>query len=217
MYLQYDFRLSLIKGNSPFELSFSKKRLQRIRWKGTLLKKTLNWIFSLMKKNYSRIFILILFIAVSVLSGCQPLNQESVPQAPKNEQILPTSTTIVNNLPVVMGLKSDMTMVCGRVVHPDGKPVGNLNIRLAEVYYGEPGSEGAFVLNTSSSPSAMTNEEGYFCTAEIAVTDYVLVVGNPEENYEIYSEEDKKAVVWSPLAGEVLDLGEIITAIETNP
>lgn len=170
-----------------------------------------------MKKNYSRIFLLILTISALLLSACEPLDSKSITEVSTTDESLPTSTAMVNNLPFVIAPADDMTIICGRVVHADGTPLGNLNVRLAEVYYGEPGAEGAFVLNTSSSPSAMTDKEGYFCTAEIAATDYVLVVGNPEENYEIYSKEDQKAVVWSPVAGEVLDLGEIVTAIETNP
>lgn len=105
-------------------------------------------------------------------------------------------------------------MACGRILHTDGSPFNDLNIRLAEVYYGDSTSEGAFVLNTSFSPSAMTDDDGYFCTAEIAVTDYVLVIGNPEENYEIYSNEDLKPKVWTTTAGEVLDIGNIVTGLK---
>lgn len=177
----------------------------------------MKWNFRLMKKNYLHIFLLILTVSALVLSACQPVDPKSPTQASQTEESLPTSTSVVNNLPVVIAPSDDMTVVCGRVVRADGTPLGNLNIRLAEVYYGEPGSEGAFVLNTASSPSAMTNEDGSFCTAEIVVTDYILVVGNPEENYEIYSGDGAKAMVWSPVAGEVLELGEIVTAIEVTP
>lgn len=169
-----------------------------------------------MKKNYSHLFLLILTISIVVLAGCQPLTEVTSTQAPTTEETLSHSTSTKNHLPVVNSPSADKTAVCGRVVRPDGTPLDDLNIRLAEVYYGESGSDGAFVLDTSSSPSAMTDEDGYFCTAEIAVTNYVLIIGNPEENYEIFSDDGTKAVVWSPLAGEVLDLGEIVTKLDPN-
>lgn len=170
-----------------------------------------------MKKNYSCIFLLILTIGIGVLSGCQRVTKITPTQESTSEQSLTISPTTDNHLPGVISPAEDKTVICGRIIHADGSPLVDLNVRLAEVYYGEPGSEGAFVLNTSSSPSAMTDEDGFFCTAEIAVTDYVLVIGNPEENYEIYAGEGSKAKVWSPIAGEVLDLGEIVTALVPNP
>ena len=170
-----------------------------------------------MKKNYSRIFLLVLTICIVVLTGCQLVTKTTPTQALTAEQSQATSSTTAIHLPMVISPAGDKTAVCGRIVTTDGSPFGNLNIRLAEVYYGEPGSEGALVLNTSSSPSAMTDKDGFFCTSEIAVTDYILIIGHPEENYEIYAGEDSKARVWSPLAGEVLELGEIVTALEPNP
>lgn len=177
----------------------------------------MKWNFRLMKKNYIHIFLLILTVFTLVLSACEPGGPKSPTQVSTTEEALPTSTSMVNNIPVVLAPADDLTMVCGRVVRPDGTSLENLNVRLAEVYYGEEGSEGAFVLNTASSPSAMTNEDGSFCTAEIAVTDYILVVGNPDENYEIYSGDGTKAVIWTTVAGEVLEIGDIVTKIEVNP
>ena len=176
----------------------------------------MKWIFDLMKKNYPRIFFLILTITVLVLASCKPVNEVAPTQEPTTEQPLPTTTIVEDNLPVIISPAADKTAVCGRIVHPDGSSLNNLNVRLAEVYYGSPGSEGAFVLDTASSPSAMTDEHGYFCTAEIAVREYVFVIGNPEENYEIYAGEDGKAVVFSPAAGEVLELGDIVTELDPD-
>jgi len=73
----------------------------------------------------------------------------------------------------------------------------------------------AFVLNTSASPSALTDSQGWFCTKDVAAGDYVLVIGSPDSEYEIYSEDGTKAIVWSAIEGETLDIGEISTKI--NP
>lgn len=169
-----------------------------------------------MKKNYSHIFLLVLIICTVFLSGCQLVTKITPTQEPTVEQSLEISPTTDNHRPLVISPAEDKAVVCGRIVTSDGSPFGDLNIRLAEVYYGEPGSDGAFVLNTSSSPSAMTDKDGFFCTGEIAVTDYILIIGHPEENYEIYAGEDSKAKVWSPIAGKILELGEIVTALEPN-
>lgn len=166
-----------------------------------------------MKKNYNHIFFIVLTVLLIVLSGCQPLEETVATQASTIDKTLPTATTVVNHLPVVISPAEDMTIICGRVIREDGSPFDNLNVRLAEVYYGEPNSEGAFVLNTASSPSAMTDQDGYFCTAEVAVTDYILIMGNPEEEYEIYPDKDMKAKIWTPAVGEVLDLGELVTTL----
>ena len=170
-----------------------------------------------MKKNYSRVFLLFLTIGIIMLSGCQVVTKTTSTQEPIAEESPVITSTTANHSPMAISPAQDKTVVCGRIVTVNGSPLGDLNIRLAEVYYGETGSEGAFVLNTSSSPSAMTDKDGYFCTAEIAVTDYVLIIGHPEENYEIFAGEDSKAKVWSPLAGEVLEMGEIVTTLDPKP
>ncbi len=160
----------------------------------------------LVKKNcFFRSFLCATCIGVLIV-GCQPNIQSTSPLKPTDQ--------VTESIHSTQPLTENKTMVCGRILHADSSPFNDLNVRLAEVYYGDSTSEGAFVLNTSFSPSAMTDDDGYFCTAEIAVTDYVLVIGNPEENYEIYSNEDLKPKVWTTTAGEVLDIGNIVTGLK---
>jgi len=159
-----------------------------------------------MKKILFSFLPFVLIVLVLNCMGCQPAVRMTPTSHPTDQ--LPTATLAVHSL------SQDKTIVCGYVIHSDRSPLINLNIRLAEVYYGQTNAEGAFVLNTSTSPSAMTDSNGYFCTAEIPVTDYVLIIGNPEDNYEIYAGENQKPMTWSPSAGKVLDIGEIITNLE---
>ena len=173
--------------------------------------------FELMKKNYSHFFLMVLTSCVVMLTGCQVMPKTPPTQEPTSEQPLAISPTTATHMPLAVSPARDKTAVCGRIVTADGAPYGDSNVWLAEVYYGEPNSEGAFVLNTSASPGAMTDKDGFFCTVEIAVTDYILIIGHPDENYEIYAGEDSKAKVWSPLAGKVLELGEIITTLDPKP
>ena len=86
-----------------------------------------------MKKNYPRIFFLILTITVLVLASCKTVNEVAPTQEPTTEQPLPTTTIVEDNLPVIISPAADKTAVSGRIVHPDGSSRNNLNVRLAEV------------------------------------------------------------------------------------
>ena len=153
-----------------------------------------------MKKNYSPfLFVILAFLLVFTACQVQPSPETELP-TDTAEQSLALSTP-----------SSKMTKICGRIVTKDGAPVENIPVMFAEVNYGDSNEDGAFVLNTAFSPSALTDLEGNFCTTDIAISDYVLVIGNPEDNYEIYPTEDNKAKIWSPTAGQILDLGEIVT------
>lgn len=131
---------------------------------------------------------------------------------PNSATELPTDTADQSDL--LSTPSSKMTKICGRIITNDGDPAENIPVMFAEVYYGDSNEDGAFVLNTASSPAAMTDMEGYFCTSEISASDYVLIIGSPDADYEIYPTEEEKAKVWSTTAGQTLDLGEITTTLD---
>jgi len=156
-----------------------------------------------MKKNYSP-FLFVILVIFLVFTACQV--------QPNSATELPTDTTDQSLL--LSTPSSKMAKICGRIVTQDGTPAENMPVMFAEVYYGDSNEDGAFVLNTASSPASMTDMEGYFCTTEISASDYVLVIGSPDADYEIYPTEDEKAQIWSTTAGQILDLGEIITNLD---
>lgn len=156
-----------------------------------------------MKKNYSPfLFVILAFFLVFTACQVQPKSTTDTPTDTNDQSLL-------SNTP-----SSKMTKICGRIITKDGAPVENIPVMFAEVYYGESNTDGAFVLNTASSPASMTDMEGYFCTTEISVSDYVLVIGSPDADYEIYPTENEKAKIWSTTAGQILDLGEITTNLD---
>ena len=167
-----------------------------------------------MQKNYFRIYIALITFFLLTFTACIPVNQATSTTTEVND----TQTSPEETEPVAtefLILQNGMTRFCGKIVNQDGAPIDSIVVFFPEVYYGDSNQDGAFVLNTSASPSALTDPEGWFCTKDIAAGDYVLVIGSPDSEYEIYSEDGVKAIVWSAVEGETLDIGEISTKI--NP
>ena len=167
-----------------------------------------------MKKDYFRIYIIFVIFFLLTFNACTPMNQEtSIVTEVNNTQTSPVETEPTETKFSI--LQNGMTRFCGKIVNQDGIPIDSIVVFFPEVYYGDSNQNGAFVLNTSASPSALTDSQGRFCTKDIAAGDYVLVIGSPDSEYEIYSEDGTKAIVWSAIEGETLDIGEISTKI--NP
>ncbi len=99
----------------------------------------------------------------------------------------------------------------GLLVDKAGLPLGNITIRLAEVYRdNENSSEGAYVLDTAFSPGTITDESGFFFFENIKPVEYVIVVGDIENNnYEIISQEDGRPKVWQAVEGQILNVGKL--------
>ncbi|MFZ3069769.1 MAG: hypothetical protein WA110_01420 [Anaerolineaceae bacterium] len=150
-----------------------------------------------MKKNYSRFTPCLFFVILILLSACTQ----------------PTATPMAYPTPL-----PENTTVVGRVVNTSDEPYAELTIRLAEVYYSdEDPTEGAYVLDTAFSPSAVTDQDGNFIFENITVMDYVLVLGNPDSAYKIIEDDNAKAKVWKTEAGKVLDVGEIKLDFDFTP
>lgn len=165
-----------------------------------------------MQKNYFRIYIALITFFLLTFTACIPVNQ-TTSTATINTQTPPEEAEpIATEFSI---LQNGMTRFCGIIVNRDGTPIDSIVVFFPEVYYGDSNQDGAFVLNTSASPSALTDSQGWFCTKDIAAGDYILVIGSPDSEYEIYSEDGIKAIVWSAIEGETLDIGEISTKI--NP
>jgi len=103
-----------------------------------------------------------------------------------------------------------MGSVTGRVLSSvDGKPMVNADVHLARVFTQDGNS--AFALDTAHSPSALTDQNGYFVISDVPPDDYVFVIGDPMVSYFIIPEEKdpNKARVWTVTANQVLDLSTL--------
>ena len=85
--------------------------------------------------------------------------------------------------------------------------MANEIVRLAEVF--REGDKGTFILDIAFSPGTRTDEAGYFILENIPAMEYVLVIGDYYQAYDIIEEGSTGiAKVWNAEAGKILDMGE---------
>ena len=89
----------------------------------------------------------------------------------------------------------------------DGLPMANTVVRLAEVY--RQGDEGAFVLDGAYSPGDITDEQGNFAIENVDAKEYVIVIGDVYDKYQIIGEPNDEAKVFLAVENEILDVGEL--------
>jgi hypothetical protein len=84
-------------------------------------------------------------------------------------------------------------------------PLSEVSVYLAPVYRQD--GNAAYILDTASSPSTLTNATGQFIAKDIAPGEYVVVIGDPSASYAILNEPSDEAKVWKVDANAVLDIG----------
>lgn len=95
----------------------------------------------------------------------------------------------------------------GQVIsNQTGKPLADTVVRLAKVFWNEDHSEGAYVLEGATSPGDDTDEMGIFVFEDLKPAEYVIVVGDIMGDYEIISEPDGKAKIYTVEEGAVLQI-----------
>ncbi len=167
-----------------------------------------------MQKDYFRFYIALVIFFLLTFTACTPVNPSTLTTTEvSSTQAFPGGVEPIETEFSI--LQNGMTRFCGRIVSQDGTPIDSIVVFFPEVYYGDSNQDGAFVLNTSASPSALTDSQGWFCTKDISAGDYVMVIGSPDSEYEIYSEDGARALVLSAIKGETLNIGEISTKL--NP
>ncbi len=103
--------------------------------------------------------------------------------------------------------------LAGRIVSPDGKPLADTPVRLANVH--REGDRGAYILDLARSPGNFSDANGYFVIPNIEAAEYTIVVGDPETLYTVIANKDGSATTWTPKAGQVLDVGTL--KVELKP
>jgi hypothetical protein len=100
--------------------------------------------------------------------------------------------------------------VTGRIITAsDSKPIAKMAVHLAKIV--RNGDQAAFYLDTASSPSAISDENGYFVVVKVPAGEYAFVVGDPESLYKIIPDDKDKAQakIWTAAAEKILDMGTI--------
>lgn len=100
----------------------------------------------------------------------------------------------------------DVAAVTGVILSQEnGQPLSGISVHLAQVF--RQGNEAAYILNTATSPSTVTDRAGQFAISNIPPREYVIVIGDPSARYAILTEPDGRAKVWSTQPGKILDIG----------
>lgn len=112
------------------------------------------------------------------------------------------STTQVISTP-----EADKGNVVGIIQSTKGEPYKEYSIRLAEVYW--QGNEGAYVLDESFSPGAISDNNGAFQVLNVPKGEYVLLIGEPLQTYKPITDTTGVLQRVKVNAGETIDLGTI--------
>lgn len=123
--------------------------------------------------------------------------------------VTPTSTQISTPTePEVVAPQAGKATLIGKVVSiQDGSPMANTVVRLAEVY--RQGDEGAFVLDGAYSPGDITDNQGKFAIQNVDPKEYVIVVGDVYDKYQIIADPNDDAKIFLAFENEILDIGEL--------
>jgi hypothetical protein len=95
--------------------------------------------------------------------------------------------------------------VIGQVISAKtGKPVLQ-PVRLAEVV--RQGGQGAYILDTRSSPGADPDQNGNFVFPSVDAKEYVVMVGDPYSVYEIMQDTTGKPRTWVIPPDKITNIG----------
>lgn len=145
-------------------------------------------------------------VLILILAACaQPTTVAPTNSVASPTSVVPTDSTTE---PQISTPETGKATLIGKVVSlRDGLPMPNTIVRLAEVY--RQGDEGAFVLDGAYSPGDITDEQGSFAIENVDVKEYVIVVGDVYDKYQIIGEPNNAAKVFQAVADEILDVGEL--------
>lgn len=151
--------------------------------------------------------IALFLVGLVLLAGCVPLQTDVSPLPVATSGAAPSAaeTPAPGETPV----DPAMAGLVGKVSTQDGQPLTDTSVSLAQVYWNEDRSDGAFVLNGAASPITPLREDGTFTFVNVPPAEYVVVVGDPTGSNVIITEPDGKARVIELKAGETLDIGEL--------
>lgn len=135
----------------------------------------------------------------------------------------PRPTPTVKDSPVAMQPSSIVpvpgtAVVVGRAVTAETNNPAflvSMPVRLARVFWNADKSDGAFVLEGATSPSALIQEDGSFVFLNVVPADYVIVIGDPFGYNAIITEPNGKARVITVEAGKTFNVGTLMVTLKS--
>lgn len=167
---------------------------------------------------------LYLSVMIFLLAACGGGNRPATPVTLETEvSVLAAPTVSVLPTPTPFVFPQDMTSVTvapgravaiGRLLSLDHQPLSDTVVRLAEVYYADENSKdsstGAYALDNAFSPSAITNDNGFFIFQDIEPRDYVVFVGDFMTNYTIEVDDQGYPRMRTVAADQINDFGAVV-------
>lgn len=119
-------------------------------------------------------------------------------KSPVNTGDLAKTVTVLPNKSAVVGQIISST---------DNKPLANTSIRLCQVFWDAEHKNATFVLEGATSPGAITLDDGTFIINDVTPREYVILIGDVTEKYDIIKENPDTAKIFNLSQGQVVDLG----------
>ena len=164
---------------------------------------------------------LLISMVLLLLAGCVQVQPQLSP-LPTGTSAAAAPRTTIEATPLTAQPQPtqnpEMAMVVGVVVSKGGTDLKSLPetpVRLARVFWNADKSDGAFVLEGATSPSALVRQDGTFTLNNVPPADYVIVIGDTTSNDSVIKEPGGKARVITLEPGKTLDVGKI--EVTPNP
>jgi len=177
-------------------------------------------ITSRINEMWFRRYILIAVLLLAVTSCTKDQDPELTPDVNESKTDTPdfetTATPISTPAALISVTDLDATIspsesrITGTVIsiaEQSKGPLEETEVRLAKVYWNDNQSDGAFVIDETADPVAISDDEGKFTFTKLDVRDYVIVVGDLYGQNVIISNSDGSARIFKTLRGESLDVG----------
>lgn len=92
-------------------------------------------------------------------------------------------------------------------------PITQTPVYLAQIHWDDDHKSAAYVLNISQSPSAFTDQNGFFTFTTVPPNEYALIIGEYDRNTDVVRESNGNARIYQIEAGKTIDTG----AVQVNP
>ncbi|GAB4209132.1 MAG: hypothetical protein OHK0022_39740 [Roseiflexaceae bacterium] len=154
--------------------------------------------------------LLILGLILTVCVGCSPSNTaETTPNQPAAGQ--PAAAR-----PTPAQPEADKAVVTGQAINLDTqKPMPNVVVRLAEIYWNQERTDAALALDEANSPAAVADAQGYFVFNNIPAREYAIIFRSPnraDSSGDVIvpaKDNANRALLINPAAGQPTDLGSV--------
>jgi hypothetical protein len=157
-------------------------------------------------------FVMVLLTVMLIACQSDPITPEPT-TAPDTSVVTPEPNGEDDFIVDPLQMDDETGVARGRVISAvTNEPLAGTVVALAQVT--RQGEEGAFVLNTASSPMNTTDVDGYFIIPQIPPGEFVIVVGDPYGvNTIIENPDTQMAQTYFVEQGRVTEVGELVVDI----